>query len=102
MESTRHPTHLFPFQPRPQQKSPTLISVSPPRELRVDRRVRADLAEISYTSIDLSSGELRRADDLCLVSEAPALRSRLAGNLQGDFELTPLLFQKSSQAMPNM
>jgi hypothetical protein len=33
-------------------------SSQPPRALRVDRRVRADLAEIFHSSLDLTSGAL--------------------------------------------
>src|SRR6195952_3338206 len=53
-ESSRHSTCSF--RARPFQNPRPLFSISPRRELRKDRRVRADPADASSPSINLSNG----------------------------------------------
>src|SRR4029077_13475361 len=79
------------------------FSISPRRELRKDRRVRADPADTSSPALDLRKRRFRRTLELC---PEKAARGRVwqepCRGLPRRFGRIPFLFQKSSQAMTNM
>jgi len=78
-ESSRHSTGAF--RTRPFQNPRTLFSISTPRELRIDRRVRADPADASSPALVLHNGD--SAARWSYVRRQPRSRSRLAGTRQG-------------------